>query len=156
MIVTAKLNCRTWSKGGRARGALPRFLLLVLLAVGFCMLASGIVFTTPQWSFNPLFNQHRAAATMVWGAIAIAPVHTRGATVRRVFGLGTSEILVILLVGALFLGPDALKNIAKEAGKAAGDLKDVPDAFQEGMNEAQPKVERGKDDKRKPNTVTAE
>lgn len=48
-------------------------------------------------------------------------------------GLGTSEILVILGVGILFFGPEALKGFAKEAGKAAGDLKEVPKAFQDGM-----------------------
>jgi len=57
-----------------------------------------------------------------------------------VFGLGTSEILVILAIGAFVLGPDALKSAAKEAGKAASDLKDVPDAFQAGMDEGKGKA----------------
>eukprot|EP00929_Paragymnodinium_shiwhaense_P044145 TRINITY_DN2264_c0_g1_i1.p1 TRINITY_DN2264_c0_g1~~TRINITY_DN2264_c0_g1_i1.p1 ORF type:complete len:167 (+),score=48.92 TRINITY_DN2264_c0_g1_i1:58-501(+) len=57
------------------------------------------------------------------------------AVTRRVFGLGTSEILVIIGAAMLVLGPDALKGFAKEAGKAAGDLKEVPKAFQEGMDE---------------------
>jgi len=64
-------------------------------------------------------------------------IHGRSAVARRIFGLGTSEILVILGVAALVLGPEALKDFAKEAGKAAGDLKDVPKAFQDGMDTAQ-------------------
>merc|ERR1719436_1232290 len=68
-----------------------------------------------------------------------------GPSARRVFGLGTSEILVILAVGAFLLGPETLKGFAKEAGKAAGDLKDVPEAFQAGMEEKTPKLEEGKE-----------
>lgn len=59
----------------------------------------------------------------------------RALTARRLFGLGTSELLVILGAAILFFGPDALKSVAKEAGKAAGDLKEVPKAFEEGMSE---------------------
>jgi len=65
------------------------------------------------------------------------------ATTRRIFGLGTSEILVILAVGILFFGPETLKGVAKEAGKAAGDLKEVPKAFQEGMDAADEVEEEG-------------
>merc|ERR1719235_1271908 len=52
-------------------------------------------------------------------------------------------------------GPGQLKGFAKEAGKAAGDLKEVPEAFQDGVNaaakakgEADPKKEDKKDDKK--------
>lgn len=48
-------------------------------------------------------------------------VSTRGdrpRTARRLFGLGTSELLVILGAAILFFGPETLKNVAKEAGKA--------------------------------------
>ncbi|CAK0876234.1 unnamed protein product, partial [Prorocentrum cordatum] len=71
-----------------------------------------------------------------WGRTAAAPSATTASPLaRRIFGLGTSEILVILAIGALVLGPETLKSVAKEAGKAASDLKDVPDAFQEGINQ---------------------
>merc|ERR1712129_647218 len=78
---------------------------------------------------------HRA-----WGTGSYMQPKTAGrdasVTARPVFGLGTSEILVILAVGAVFFGPEALKGFAKEAGKAAADLKDVPKAFEEGMETA--------------------
>jgi len=58
-------------------------------------------------------------------------------TSRRVFGLGASELLVITAVAAVFFGPEALKGLAKEVGKSAGDLQDVPKAFEEGMAAAE-------------------
>ncbi|CAK0849758.1 unnamed protein product, partial [Prorocentrum cordatum] len=85
---------------------------------------------------GPRLSLGSAAAPTGWGHTAAAPLPPAASPVaRRVFGLGTSEILVILAIGALVLGPDALKNVAKEAGKAASDLKDVPDAFQDRGNE---------------------
>merc|ERR1711862_560295 len=65
-----------------------------------------------------------------------APVST---VPRRIFGLGMPEILVIMTVGAVVLGPETLKGVAMEAGKAAKDLKEVPDAFQKGMEAASDK-----------------
>merc|ERR1712032_855519 len=75
-----------------------------------------------------------------WGTGCYLQPRTTGrvasVAARQVFGLGTSEILVILAAAAIFFGPEALKGVAKEAGKAAADLKDVPKAFEEGMETA--------------------
>src|SRR3954466_4859172 len=40
-----------------------------------------------------------------------------------VFGIGGSEILVILIVALLFLGPDKLPNAAKQISKGIRDIK---------------------------------
>ena len=49
------------------------------------------------------------------------------------FGLGAPEILVILGFTALAFGPETLKGWAKDAGKIAGELKDVPKEFNEAL-----------------------
>ena len=41
------------------------------------------------------------------------------------FGLGTPELAVIAGVALLILGPDQLKNIAKDLGKVSAELKQV-------------------------------
>src|SRR5215813_4641442 len=42
---------------------------------------------------------------------------------RAMFGIGGSEILVILIVALLFLGPDKLPDAAKTISKGIRDLK---------------------------------
>mmetsp|Transcript_112371 Transcript_112371/g.317595 ORF Transcript_112371/g.317595 Transcript_112371/m.317595 type:complete len:182 (+) Transcript_112371:99-644(+) len=112
-------------------------------------------------SINKAATQAPQAFQRAWGVTAQRPLdaHLRGDAIRRrIFGLGTSEILVILAVGAVFFGPEALKGVAKEAGKAAGDLKDVPKAFQEGMDETegQEGAKKGEDTKEGSKTIDAE
>ncbi|CAK0849753.1 unnamed protein product, partial [Prorocentrum cordatum] len=124
-------------RGFRGARALPALLLGVLLAAATCRVQSAMyfAFAAPARA-GPRLSLGSAAAPTGWGHTAAAPLPPAASPVaRRVFGLGTSEILVILAIGALVLGPDALKNVAKEAGKAASDLKDVPDAFQDRGNE---------------------
>ena len=83
---------------------------------------------------SSLFARPKAEVQTRTGNVGTAR-SDRTLTARRLFGLGTSELLVILGAAILFFGPDALKSVAKEAGKAAGDLKEVPKAFEEGMSE---------------------
>ena len=53
------------------------------------------------------------------------------------FGLGAPEIGVILVAAAFLLGPEKLASLGKDAGKIAGELKEVPKEFQEGMKEGE-------------------
>lgn len=53
------------------------------------------------------------------------------------FGLGPAEIAVILAVGGFVLGPSQLAEMARDFGKVAGELKDVPKEFREGMSEGE-------------------
>ena len=52
------------------------------------------------------------------------------------FGLGAPEIAVIVAVAAFVLGPQKLADLARDAGKGVGELKDVPAEFNEGFQEA--------------------
>lgn len=51
------------------------------------------------------------------------------------FGLGTTEILVILVVALLVLGPQKLPGIAKTLGKTLGEFRRVSSEFQRTLNE---------------------
>ena len=53
------------------------------------------------------------------------------------FGLGAPEIGIILVAAAFLLGPDKLASLGKDAGKIAGELKEVPKEFQAGMAEGE-------------------
>mmetsp|Transcript_21581 Transcript_21581/g.26715 ORF Transcript_21581/g.26715 Transcript_21581/m.26715 type:complete len:181 (+) Transcript_21581:148-690(+) len=53
------------------------------------------------------------------------------------FGLGGPEIAVILIAAAFLLGPEKLADLGKDAGKIAGELKDVPKEFQKGLEEGE-------------------
>lgn len=46
------------------------------------------------------------------------------------FGLGAPEIVVILVAVAFLLGPEKLAELGRDAGKVAGELKEVPKEFQ--------------------------
>lgn len=66
------------------------------------------------------------------------------------FGLGAPEIAVCLAVAALILGPDKLAGVAKDVGKMAGELKDVPAEFQAGIEEGEAALQQTKALKSKP------
>jgi len=50
------------------------------------------------------------------------------------FGIGSSEFLVILIVAFLVLGPSHLPKIAKTLGKAMGEFRRVSTEFQRTLN----------------------
>ena len=45
--------------------------------------------------------------------------------------------LISIHLGAFVLGPDKLASMAKDFGKVAGELKDVPKEFKEGLEEGE-------------------
>ncbi|CAN0412314.1 unnamed protein product [Pylaiella littoralis] len=64
-------------------------------------------------------------------------------TTMGLFGLGAPEIAVCIAVAALILGPDKMAGewwFAKDMGKMAGELKDVPKEFQAGIEEGEQKT----------------
>lgn len=63
---------------------------------------------------------------------SVANVQTMG-----LFGLGAPEIAVILIAGAFLLGPQKIAELSREAGKTAGELKEIPKEFQKGIEEGE-------------------
>eukprot|EP00903_Cladosiphon_okamuranus_P017888 g16461.t1 len=63
-------------------------------------------------------------------------------TTMGLFGLGAPEIAVCIAVAALILGPDKMAGFAKDMGKMAGELKDVPKEFQAGIQEGERKTQK--------------
>mmetsp|Transcript_47521 Transcript_47521/g.54897 ORF Transcript_47521/g.54897 Transcript_47521/m.54897 type:complete len:159 (+) Transcript_47521:54-530(+) len=70
-----------------------------------------------------VLNRHRRS---------VSNVQTMG-----LFGLGAPEVGIILVAAAFLLGPDKLASLGKDAGKIAGELKEVPKEFQDGMAEGE-------------------
>ena len=54
---------------------------------------------------------------------------------RDILGLGPAEIGIVLVVGLVLFGPETLKSLSKDMGKAAAELKEIPKTFKEGMEE---------------------
>jgi Sec-independent protein translocase protein TatA len=57
------------------------------------------------------------------------------------FGLGTGEIVLILIGIAVVLGPEKLIEMAKSSGDTANEFKEelskIPDEFKKGMEEGE-------------------
>ena len=50
------------------------------------------------------------------------------------FGIGSSELLVILVVALIVLGPKSLANVSRTLGKAMGEFRRVSTDFQRTLN----------------------
>ena len=50
------------------------------------------------------------------------------------FGIGSTELLVILLVALIVLGPKSLATISRSLGKAMGEFRRVSTEFQRTLN----------------------
>ena len=50
------------------------------------------------------------------------------------FGIGSTELLVILVVALIVLGPKSLASVSRSLGKAMGDFRRVSTDFQRTLN----------------------
>lgn len=50
------------------------------------------------------------------------------------FGIGSTELLVILVVALIVLGPKSLASVSKTLGKAVGEFRRVSTDFQRTLN----------------------
>lgn len=58
-------------------------------------------------------------------------------TTSGLFGLGVPEIVVIVAIAAFVLGPQKIAEFGKDAGKIAGEFKEIPKEFQKGLDEGE-------------------
>jgi sec-independent protein translocase protein TatA len=75
---------------------------------------------------------------------SMAVVATQG-----LFGLGAAEIGIILVAAAFLLGPQKLAELGRDAGKMAGELKEVPKEFQKGIAEGEKEAQQLKEESKK-------
>jgi Sec-independent protein translocase protein TatA len=59
----------------------------------------------------------------------------RSQPLRDILGLGPAEIAITLVVALVLFGPETLKSLSKDVGRAAAELKEIPKTFKEGMEE---------------------
>lgn len=71
---------------------------------------------------------------------SIAQVQT-----MSLFGLGAPELAIILIAAAFLLGPQKLAELGKDAGRIAGELKEVPKEFQKGLAEGEMEAKKMKE-----------
>ena len=62
-------------------------------------------------------------------------VNQRMKPLNDLLGLGPAEIAITLVVGLVLFGPETLKSLSKDVGRAAAELKEIPKTFKEGMDE---------------------
>ena len=99
----------------------PRFLASVVRPAAP---ASNLKKTTSQSVFQP--------SPVAYGRSLVSQ---RTQPLRDLFGLGPTEIAVSVLVAFLLFGPETLKSLSKDVGRAAAELKEIPKTFKEGMEE---------------------
>lgn len=54
---------------------------------------------------------------------------------KDLLGFGPAEIALTLVVALVLFGPETLKSLSKDVGRAAAELKEIPKTFKEGMDE---------------------
>lgn len=50
------------------------------------------------------------------------------------FGIGSTELLIILLVALIVLGPGKLADVSRKLGRAMGEFRKVSNEFQRSLN----------------------
>eukprot|EP01031_Cornospumella_fuschlensis_P031085 gene31086-37568_t len=62
-------------------------------------------------------------------------VSARRQPLKDLLGFGPAEIAITAIVALVLFGPETLKSLSKDVGRAAAELKEIPKTFKEGMDE---------------------
>lgn len=106
----------------------------------FCATLCCAAGFTPA-AVRPFVAQSGRSAALV-PQISLSP--RAAAPAMGLFGLGAPEIAICGAVALMLLGPDKLKEFAKEAGKMSADLKQVPEEFNAALKDAEKEKEEQK------------
>lgn len=69
------------------------------------------------------------------------------------FGIGFTELILVLIVALIFIGPDKLPDIARALGKALEEFRKAGDELKKNISEAQTEV---REQERAPGESSAE
>ena len=58
------------------------------------------------------------------------------------FGIGPEELILVLVVALLVLGPERLPRVARDVGRVVGDLRRTSDEFREEVLQADKYLEK--------------
>ena len=103
---------------------------------------------TPTSAQRPTINTARHIATASAAQLSHQQLHLHPRAPQRhlrrtplpsmsLFGLGAPELAIIAGVALFVLGPEKVKELAKEAGKVSAELKQVPEEFNKGLEVAE-------------------
>ena len=117
-----------------------------------CFALLGALSSACGFVVTPVRLQAAAAArSLPMDGIAALPVQRVLVAAPRsaspsmgLFGLGAPELAVIGAVALFILGPDKLKELAKDVGKVSAELKQVPEEFSKGMEVGSLELEKKK------------
>jgi len=120
---------------------LTRLLGLLALATSASAFTAGV---TPSLRARPSSATALALAAPPAGLAARTLQQRAAAPTMGLFGLGAPELAVIGAVALFILGPDKLKELAKDVGKVSAELKQVPEEFNKGMEIGAEELEKKK------------
>lgn len=72
------------------------------------------------------------------------------------FGIGSTELLIILLVALIVLGPGKLAGVSRKLGRAMGEFRKVSNEFQRSLNVEAAREEQKQKTARQPSPKTPE
>ena len=122
--------------------------VLSIFTIAIAVFASGVsAFVTPSTSTSPFGVQNTNSLGKSQGNVYINQQQPASLQRERrsmasvqtmsLFGLGGPELAIILVAAAFLLGPQKIAELGKDAGKIAGELKEVPKEFQKGLEEGE-------------------
>lgn len=127
---------------------------LCLLILCFILLTGVTSFRTftqlPSFKSTPFLREDQAKLSFLNKNIGVG--NNNNISIRRsrvqplkdILGLGVPEIAVIAVAALVLFGPETLKSLSKDVGKAAAELKEIPKTFKEGMEEGQQEAQLAK------------
>ena len=114
---------------------LVKLSLLALLLLVVHAYLPRISFPRGMGLLKPGFNKDELSVPQVAQNVQSKQGVRSMRPLRDILGLGPAEIAITLVVGLVLFGPETLKSLSKDVGKAAAELKEIPKTFKEGMEE---------------------
>ena len=109
----------------------------LLLLLAFCGASALLSRTALQRVRAPLASEEIQPSSTISAKLEYGMRVSRRsqAPLRDLLGFGPAEIALTLVVALVLFGPETLKSLSKDVGRAAAELKEIPKTFKEGMDE---------------------